>query len=184
MTKTRISILLLACIFALSSAAFAADAVNLALGKSYTIVTHTPNSDLEAIATKDYPDTNNAKLTDGKVAEKPDFQDPMFVGYLRQAGRDVIIDLGKKAAISEVSVRFLADPDVGINFPASAAVSFSEDGKVWSAPVSKTIQESLVAEVLALSFKGANTARFVKVFFPVNVWVFTDEISVFGTWAQ
>ena len=156
----------------------------LSVGKAYTVKVLEPVASYEEIATRDYPDTDNTKLTDGKKAQEVDFKDPAFVGYLRQGGRDIVVDLGSEANISEVSIRLFADPDVGIYQPKSTSVSFSDDSKLWSAPISKNVPESLFAEVMTVTFKTDSIGRYVKVHFPVEVWVFTDEITVSGSWVD
>lgn len=178
-------ILLLALVVASTGVVLAAEeAEELSLGAYYTVTTLEPVASYHETETRDYPDMSLTKLTDGKMAEKAGYKDPAFVGYLRQKGRDIIIDLGAEADITEVIVRVLADPSVGIHFPASTAVSFSDDGQLWSEPISKNIPESLFAEILPVTFKTASSGRYVKVFLPVNIWVFTDEITVKGRFVE
>jgi hypothetical protein len=184
MRRTYMIMLLLALVVASTGAVLAAEEEILSLGTYYTVTILEPVASYQEIETRDYPDVSLTKLTDGKFAEEVDFKNPAFVGYLRQKGREIVIDLGAEADISEVIVRVLADPDVGIHFPASAAVSFSDDGQLWSEPVSKNIAESLFSEILPVSFKTASSGRYVKVFLPVNIWVFTDEIIVKGSFAE
>lgn len=182
--RSHISVLLFALMLVSTATALAAEPVVLSLGKAYTVTALEPVASYEEIATRDYPDPGNTKLTDGKFAEEVKFDDPGFVGYLRQAGRDIVIDLGREANISEIKVRLFNDPDVGIYHPRSASVSFSDDGKLWSTPIVKNLQETLEAEVTTVTFKTEAIGRYVKVYFPVDVWVFTDEITVSGFWAE
>ncbi|MBE3576346.1 MAG: hypothetical protein IMX00_01385 [Limnochordales bacterium] len=166
---------------AFASVAAQAATTNLALGRPYKITILDQNDQFVKLEAS-YPDTNGKELTDGVKAAKPDFQDPAWVGTLRQGGRDVVIDLGKSATISKVVARFLADKSVGIGAPELVEVSFSSDGVKFSDPI--MLQPTFDAEgTVIVPFEGEFnniSARFVKVTWANDVWVFCDEIEVFG----
>lgn len=162
------------------------DLVNLALGKPYTVTILERNEAMDKYEAA-YPDTDGKELTDGVVAPKVNFYDPAWVGYLRQGGREVLIDLGAVVSISKVRVRFLAYKDAGISLPEIAEVSFSEDGQAFGEPVTllPTEDETQAQAIVpfAAEFTGVR-ARYVKIAWSTNVWVFVDEIEVLGPKGQ
>lgn len=167
---------------AVAFVAVQASAANLALGRPYTI-TILDRNDQHVQIEASYPDTNGKELTDGVKAAKPDFKDAAFVGTLRQGGRDVVIDLGKSASINKVIARFLGDTSVGIMLPELVEVSFSNDGVKFSDPI--MLDPTVDAEgPVIVPYEGAFSgikARFVKVTWVNNVWIFCDEIEVLGS---
>jgi len=160
---------------------------NLALGQSYTI-SQPPNSN--------YPDSGN-ELTNGLFGGT-DFRNEQWQGhagsaYPEERSRTITFDLGGNKSIGLIRAHFLQDKGPGIYFPQNVAFSVSTNGQTWStlATVSPTLaQDAATAEFVRWSGitdgvpgkAGADKvyARYVKVEFPVNVWVFLDEIEVLG----
>lgn len=155
--------------------------VNLALGKKYTVTIWTPNEDYQKKHEIAYPDTDGKELTDGQYAEL-DFKHAGWVGFLRQDGRSIVIDLESAANVASVVVSALSNPSVGINPPDYVEVSFSTDGKSWSQPASAKMSKlPMDAGKVTFTYTGAVSARYVKVDIPASVWIFVDEIEVKGT---
>ncbi|WP_246059557.1 DUF4855 domain-containing protein [Paenibacillus lautus] len=160
---------------------------NLAQGLSYTI-SQPPNSN--------YPDSGN-ELTNGLFGGT-DFSNEQWQGhagsaYPEERSRTITLDLGRNKSIGSIRAHFLQDQGPGIYFPQNVAFSVSTNGQTWStlATVSPPpAQDAASAEFVRWSGSadgvpgkaGADKvyARYVKVEFPVNVWVFLDEIEVLG----
>lgn len=168
-------------ILAIATAAGEASTTNLALGRPYKITILDPNDQFIKLEGS-YPDTNGKELTDGVKADQPNYKDAAWVGTLRQGGREVVIDLGKTAGVSKVIARFLNDISVGIMVPELVEVSFSSDGVNFGDPI--RLEPTVNVEGQAIvpfqgEFSGVN-ARFVKVTWVNEVWIFCDEIEVLG----
>ncbi|MHA2855705.1 DUF4855 domain-containing protein [Paenibacillus lautus] len=160
---------------------------NLVLGQSYTI-SQQPNSN--------YPDSGN-ELTDGRFGgtdyRTEQWQAHAGSDYPDERSRTITFDLGGNKSIGAIRAHFLQDKGPGIYFPPNVTFSVSSDGQSWStlATVSPPpAQDAASAEFVGWSGitdgvpgeSGADkvSARYVKVEFPVNVWVFLDEIEVLG----
>lgn len=160
---------------------------NLAQGLSYTI-SRPPNSS--------YPDSGN-ELTNGLFGGT-DFSNEQWQGhagsaYPEERSRTITLDLGHNNSIGSIRAHFLQDQGPGIYFPQNVTYSVSTNGQTWSklATVSPPqAQGDASAEFLRWSGsvdgvpgkEGADKvfARYVKVEFPVDVWVFLDEIEILG----
>ncbi|MCV4231244.1 DUF4855 domain-containing protein [Virgibacillus sp. LDC1] len=160
---------------------------NLAQGLSYTI-SRPPNSN--------YPDSGN-ELTNGLFGGM-DFGNEQWQGHAGSAfpeerSRTITCDLGRNKSIGSIRAHFLQDQGPGIYFPQNVDFSVSTNGQTWStlATVSPPpAHDAVSAEFVKWSGSadgvpgkaGADKvyARYVKVEFPVNVWVFLDEIEVLG----
>ncbi|WP_260871335.1 DUF4855 domain-containing protein [Paenibacillus sp. Y412MC10] len=160
---------------------------NLAQGLSYAI-SRPPNSN--------YPDSGN-ELTNGLFGGT-DFSNEQWQGhagsaYPEERSRTITLDLGRNKSIGSIRAHFLQDQGPGIYFPQNVAFSVSTNGQTWSslATVSPpSAHDAASAEFVRWSGSadgvpgkaGADKvfARYVKIEFPVNVWVFLDEIEVLG----
>ncbi|MCU6710257.1 DUF4855 domain-containing protein [Paenibacillus sp. J5C_2022] len=160
---------------------------NLVLGDNYTI-SLPPNSN--------YPDSGN-ELTNGLFGGT-DFRNEQWQGYAgseypEERNRTITFDLGRNKSIGLVRARFLQDKGPGIYFPQNVTFSVSTNGQTWSTLATASppsVQDAVSAEFVRWSGitdgvpgkAGADKvyARYVKVEFPVNVWVFLDEIEVLG----
>ncbi len=160
---------------------------NLVLGKNYT-VSKRPNSN--------YPDSGN-ELTNGQFGGT-DYGNKQWQGhagsdYPDERSRTCTFDLGSSKSIGQVRAHFLQDRGPGIYFPQNVTFSVSSDGQSWSRLGTVTpspAQDAAAAEFVSWNGiidgvpgeAGADKvyARYVKVEFPVNVWVFLDEIEVLG----
>ncbi|MFC0391629.1 DUF4855 domain-containing protein [Paenibacillus mendelii] len=160
---------------------------NLVLGQTYTISRR---------ANSNYPDSGN-ELTNGQFGGE-DFRNEQWQGhagndYPEERSRTITFDLGGDKSIGQIKAHFLQDKGPGIYFPQNVTYSVSSDGQSWSklATVSPTPSQN-GASAEFMRWDGAKDgvpgnagadkvyARYVKVEFPVNVWVFLDEIEVLG----
>ncbi len=160
---------------------------NLVLGKNYS-VSLPPNSN--------YPDSGN-ELTDGRFGgtdyRTEQWQAHAGSDYPDERSRTITFDLGANKSIGTIRAHFLQDKGPGIYFPQNVTFSVSSDGESWSTLATVTpppAQDAASTEFVGWSGitdgvpgeAGADkvSARYVKVEFPVNVWVFLDEIEVLG----
>ncbi|WP_052947379.1 DUF4855 domain-containing protein [Aneurinibacillus tyrosinisolvens] len=107
-----------------------------------------------------------------------------WTGFFRQEGREIIVDLGETRPIKEVSLVFQQNAKAGVQMPKYLSLSISNDQKKWSylgkafhaiTPSDETVQE----QKLGLTFAPVVT-RYVKLNFPVAVWVFAKNLSIIG----
>lgn len=143
-----------------------------------------------------YGDAGN-KLTDGKYGSTL-FTDPAWTGHLRKSTRSVIFDLGEKKSIARIQAHFLQDSSVGIAYPNTVSMYASNDGSQWGTLAHIPSREVRWAEVPAGAqnyiWDGSEDglvqhhpnatmayAQYVKVTFTTDVFVFLDEIEIWGT---
>lgn len=148
------------------------DAINWAMGKSYTYSIE---------PSENYPDTGG-QLTDG-VRAGSSYTDKAWVGHLREDEREIIVDLGAVRPINALGTSFLQSSGVGIGLPWGVTFAVSEDGETWVElgeihlnPDEHPNPGVVPAEMKDLDVQG----RYVRLYFKVNVWVFLDEIEVWG----
>ncbi len=158
-----------------------AELQELAVGASYTVTAGMPDPVDQQGEDSSYPDSGHF-LTDGKLAGT-EYTDSGWRGYLRQASRTVVIDLGAVGTIHELSVDFLFYPSAAVFLPKDVQFALSLDGTTWH--VAGTLPGDNVGivnghRVVTLSLP-ATYARYVQVTFDVNGWCFVDEISARGT---
>jgi len=107
-----------------------------------------------------------------------------WTGFLRQQGRDIMVDLKAIRAVSTVSLEFRQNPGWGVWLPGYLKGEVSLDGVHWHHlgqvyhGLNLTDQE--VRDVnLTLTFSPV-AARYLKISFPVDTWVFARRLSVKG----
>jgi hypothetical protein len=93
-----------------------------------TSATYVHNTGNEPWAT--YPDTGGVELYDGSLAANVDYSDAAWTSWNLDTGGapQVIFDFGGEIRFSQVGLRFLNWPGVGIAAPESISVSYSSDG--------------------------------------------------------
>ena len=107
-----------------------------------------------------------------------------WTGFLRQKGRDIIVDLKDFRPVTRVSLEFMQDMQSGVFLPSSMQCEVSSDGMLWYhlGQVRHGVDPSdtaVLSRNLTLTFPPV-TARFLKLSFPVDVWVFARNLSVKG----
>ncbi|CCQ95796.1 conserved exported hypothetical protein [[Clostridium] ultunense Esp] len=158
--------------------------VNLSIGKTYWVETQweDPLFKSQEIA---FPDENK-ELTDGEFGglDWDQGRDP-WVGYIRQGGRTITLDLGEQMTVYSFSLDFLQRLDAGITVPEYVQYEVSLDGERWQ-PIGKVetttgfwnpdpSTDAFLLEGLYMN------ARYIRAYFPSMVWQFVDEFTVFGS---
>ncbi len=139
---------------------------------NYDIIAHSPD----------------AGFKNTELSMKPGPVDGLFsrsdtwTGFLRQRGRDIIVDLGTIGTVNGISIEFRQDVDAGVLLPEYLRGAVSTDGVSWyelgRAYCGTALSGEKVQEVkLALTFPAVHT-RYIKLSFPVDVWVFARHLTV------
>ncbi len=145
---------------------------NNSVPMDYHITQHAPDTAFQQMEKKNNPGPKEGLLS----------QDDTWTGFLRQQGRDVLIDLRKIQSIKSVSLEFLQEPSWGVWAPEYLKAELSQDGVYWQhlgyVRSGFSDRQEGTAE-LALTFSPINT-RYIKLSFPVDVWVFARSLTVQG----
>ncbi|GIP39489.1 hypothetical protein J31TS4_27690 [Paenibacillus sp. J31TS4] len=126
-----------------------------------------------------------ARLTDG-VLGNGDWERSrtLYVDFYRNVGRQLYVDLGGMSTVKEIRFRAMQDASAGIYLPQHVGFSLSHDGgRTWSYLGSVPAAQAEAAPGKAGVFKldGLNyAADQVRITFPVDVWIFADELEVLG----
>lgn len=105
-----------------------------------------------------------------------------WTGFNRQYGRMATVALPEGKAVERVTLTFQQRKTSGITLPPSMEVEVSQDGKSWSyagkvlhdVPAS---EEKVVTRTLSVTLPELE-ARYVRVTFPVKVFVFARQLEV------
>ena len=154
----------------------------LSVGKGYTV-------EYDSKIDNAYPARaykQESALTDGKLASTASYSDSAFLKLYRGTKVIVTIDLEKVCAVSSVEVRTLQNKGAGIECPRYVYVAVSEDGESFGTVGSVIDEESVTLAgnrnitqkvVLAQAYK----ARYVRVTFSSDVYLYCDEVTVYGS---
>ncbi len=108
-----------------------------------------------------------------------------WTGFLRQSGRTITVDLGQSQSITKVSIQFYQFTGDGILFPSSVHFAVSQNGKGWyDAGTVHTAVPLYQSGKLIQSYRvtmNPISARYVRVTFPVDVWVLARNLQVYGS---
>ncbi len=155
---------------------------NLSKGKPYTISQLVSTQYTYASSESSY--YLKGALTDGYIGSSGTFADGQWQGYLHGGARTVIIDMGQVNTVEQIQEKFIHDPSAGIWFPRHVTYALSLNDTDWAnvGTVNSSIPLTTTSvEVQSYAVSGFNyEARYVKMTFPVDVWVFADEFQVFG----
>ncbi|MBE3576214.1 MAG: DUF4855 domain-containing protein [Limnochordales bacterium] len=160
--------------------------VNVALHRPYRVVATAPDPVWQEAESRNYPDTGGKELTDGVFAPQgSNFSHPAWQGWQNQESRIVTIDLGRPVTVHYVAANFLQYSPAGIWFPEQISVVTSPDGCHWSAPVTVPSdiplnQPGLLTQTMTVELPARPRARFVQLKVPTGVWIFIDEVQVWG----
>lgn len=104
-----------------------------------------------------------------------------WTGFFRQEGREISVDLGQSRILSEVSIEFNQNKGSGIVLPKYLDVNVSADGQKWNKlgqvkPHVLSSEPGALTRRYSLTFLPTYT-RYVKLHFPVDVWVFARKLS-------
>lgn len=159
-----------------------ADSENLSVGKSYTLVYDSPIEH----AYPAYTYESEGKLTDGAFAKNMSFSDSAFLELYRGTAVSVTIDLEKVCGVSLVDLRTFQNKAAGIYCARYVKVAVSENGTDFATvgllEDSKTVTDDAKKIVThSVHLDKTYLARYVRVTFSCDVYVYTDEITVYGT---
>ncbi len=160
----------------------AADGDTLSTGKPYTVTYESPIE--HAFPARAYePET---KLTDGQTAAAASYSDPAYLKLYRGTAASVTIDLETVCAVSSVTISSLQHRAAGILCPRYLSVAVSEDGTTFGTvgkledKKSITLDPAQKAEQ-TVTLDQPYKARYVRLTFSSDVYVYVDEISVKGS---
>ncbi len=144
---------------------------------NYTISADLPDPTFHKLETKSYPGPANG----GILSNDP----TAWTGFLRQSGRTMIVNLNQPSTVTGISINFLEDTSRGIIFPTSVHFSLSTDGIHWmNAGVVTNTQLPEVGGPQQKTYSVTVprvTASFIRVSFPVDVWVMAQNLQVTGS---
>ncbi len=107
-----------------------------------------------------------------------------WTGFSRQFGREVTLALPSAKQLKQVALTFRQDKKQGIVLPQEMEVELSRDGKAWfyAGKATHNVQpsdETAIVRTLSVSLPAVE-ARYVRVRFPVKVFVFARQLEVWG----
>lgn len=152
---------------------------NLSEGKPYTVTQLVPTR--YAFGAMEARYHSNGALTNGLAGSTTNYADGQWQGYYRGVLRSVVIDMGRVNTVEQIQEDFISCPDSSVNFPRKVIYSLSLDGKNWG-EVGKVFRPAVVkgtTHIYAISGLDYR-ARYVKMTFLVDEWVFADQFQVFG----
>lgn len=165
--------------------------LGIAVGKSYT---------KSGMLEDNYPDTDDAELTDGIIPTDPGYGNAQLTGfnanspdYQANGYAEVVIDLEEVAAITRINMVVSNLQSAGIGAPAEVKYFISADNDTWTEvgvgaydvdPFEKDGDTFVNGnKIVNNSIAVTGSARYVKVQFKHstgNAWMFVGEIQVFG----
>ena len=157
---------------------------NIALNKSYTIEYDSP---IENAYPNFVQEDSGKKLTNGKKSgASPAASDSAWLRLYRGTTITVTIDLGGVFSVNKVNLTQLNINAAGINCSRYLYASVSEDGEkfgtVGEIIDTKSVTDTSISKINRnFEFDGYYKARYVRVAFSSDVWVYIDEIEVIGT---
>lgn len=126
----------------------------------------------------------NGALTNNLLGTLAAWDSGQWQGYLRGASRSVVIDMGQVNTVNQIQAHFLQYKAKGIYTPRKVSYSVSQDGINWSDAGTVNTSISLTSDLKIDQFYTVDSlnyqARYVRMSFPTDIWVFVDEFQVFG----
>ncbi len=154
-----------------------ASPIDVATQGSYTISADLPDPTFHREETKSYPGP-----ADGGILS---IDSTAWTGFLRQSGRTIIVKLQQPTTVTGISITFLEDASRGIIFPTTVHFSLSTDGQHWMN--AGVVTNTQLPEVGGPQQKTYSvnvprvTANYIRVTFPVDVWVMAQNLQVLGS---
>ena len=152
----------------------------ISLSKAVEITSFVPNGNSYGSVEK----VNKKSLTNGEKASA-DYADDGWNRFYGALGREIVVDLGSVFAVEWVEAGFLHNKSKDIYCPENIRVFMSENGMdyypvtVVDAPYPASFGMEARSRYSA-KFDIAYRARYVKLVFSVEKWVYCDDISVYG----
>jgi hypothetical protein len=146
----------------------------IAPSTSYSVNAFTPDPGFHQSELKAYPGPADGLSSTSET----------WTGFLRQDGRTITVDLGGVRPFTAASLTFWQKTSDGIQIPSHMDISISTDGQSWSllgrAQNSVSANDPAVqTRTLSMTVQPVLT-HYVKISFPVNVWVFARNLSIKG----
>ncbi|MBP5230842.1 MAG: DUF4855 domain-containing protein, partial [Clostridia bacterium] len=159
-----------------------ADSLLLSQGKSYEVSYESPIE--RAFPKKKY--RSEKKLTDGVLGSQKSYSDSALVQFYRGTTLYLTFDLEEICAVDRVEIRALQQKAAGITIPRNGSVSVSEDGvafgTVGSFDESAKARSNQVDYVtVSVELDRSYRARFVRVSLSCDVFLYMDEVCIFGS---
>lgn len=124
------------------------------------------------------------KLTDGIIATAKS-SDKAWQSHSRKSHRTFVVDLGQYYEVNKITLGVLQETYSNIWIPVVISAAFSSDGDSWDVVgdtyygSADTPKDAIARFVLEVETKS-KPARYVAVRVPVDIWVYVDELEVFG----
>ncbi len=108
-----------------------------------------------------------------------------WTGFLRQGGRVITVNLGQKETLTQVSMQFYQNTQQSILFPSSVRVDVSMNGYSWhqAGIMHSSYTPFANGKLYDTYVQNINRvqAQYVRLAFPVDVWVLTRNLRVNGS---
>ena len=180
-----ITVLVIMTVFTgLNTAAASPDGENIALGREYTVEFGAPTEYSYRNYTENGQefDIDDGCLTDGKYAPA-DYKSAGYYRAFRSYSRFICFDFGVEMRITGYGGSFLHN-NAGIYAPAYLKLWLSSDGENYvcvNRYDTESYSENPVKRKYEIAVDVPYKARYAKVEFECGVFVWCDEISVFGS---
>ncbi|MFX4263461.1 DUF4855 domain-containing protein [Pelotomaculum propionicicum] len=145
---------------------------------TYLVEAHSPDQGFRQAEEKGYPGPEGGLTS----------REETWTGFYRQQGRDILVDLKKPCAVTKISLDFMQEAGSGIYLPQYMDCSLSADGRAWYhlgrvAHSVSPAEPAVQIKEFTLAFPPV-TARYVKLSFPVDVFVFARHLAIGGVQGQ
>ncbi len=156
--------------------------VNLVQGKAYSVTSLVSTE--YSFAPSEAKFFVPGALTDGEIGSSSTYKDGQWQGFLHGGSRSVVIDMGGVNTVHQLQERFIQPAMSGVYFPREVTFALSMNDTDWAVvgkvdtriPLTDPVAATQAYAVSGLDYQ----ARYVKMTFTVDVWVFADEFQVFG----
>ncbi|MCL6443195.1 MAG: DUF4855 domain-containing protein [Alicyclobacillus sp.] len=105
-----------------------------------------------------------------------------WAGFCRQGGRNITFSLGGQQNVTYVSLSFEQNSKGGIYWPPSMEVLISTDAHTWYALDNGEVNTRVQGDVKTFTVTPPSPvqARYIKIIFPVRIWVFAGELHIWA----
>ena len=104
-----------------------------------------------------------------------------WAGFCRQGGRNITFNLGTWKYVTSVQLSFEQNTHGGIYWPSYMRILTSQDGQHWSAfGGASSGSDSGNIDTLTVSSATPVKAAYMKIIFPVKLWVFAGQLHIWN----
>ncbi|MCQ2560083.1 MAG: DUF4855 domain-containing protein, partial [Clostridia bacterium] len=150
-----------------------ANKIKKILTYNYQVTAWSPDNYFAKTEYENYPGAVDGLASNGES----------WLGYLRQDGRDITVDLGSIQNVDSVAMEFKQEGSSGIRLPAYVNVEVSLDGELWYqlGRITHNTMENGTSQIISLNlaFPSMN-ARYFKISFPVEIYTFIRHLRIDG----